>query len=588
MKSIVETLKSRFVQALEDAFPNALNGSAKETIDQGIVNATNPSFGDFQCNAAMSLSKKLGKPPRKVAEELVAKLNLSDVCEPPEIAGPGFINLRLQKTPIEKKINAIKTDARLGIAKVKPRNYVVDMSSPNIAKEMHVGHLRSTIIGDSLARVYEFLGHNVLRLNHVGDWGTQFGMLITYLKEVCPQALSTADAIDLGDLVAFYKQAKKRFDEDEVFQQTSRQEVVQLQSGNKETLHAWNLLCNQSRREFQVIYDLLDVKLIERGESFYNNMLADVVTDLEKTGLLVEDQGAKCVFVPGFTNQEGNPLPLIIQKKDGGYNYATTDLASIRYRLNHDKGTNLVYVVDAGQSDHFAQVFQVAKMAGWVPDGIKIDHVPFGVVQGEDGKKLKTRSGETVRLKDLIDEAITAAHDELDTRIQAENRSESEEFKNTVAQAIGIGAIKYADLSTNRLTNYVFSFKRMLSMQGNTAPYLMYAYVRVKGIGRKGGIDLSNLGDVSVQLNEEAELTLAKHLLRLEDTLESMADEFLPNRLCQYLFELSQKFNQFYDTCPVLSAEEPVRTSRLILSDITARTIKLGLSLLGINVLERM
>lgn len=588
MKSIVETLKSRFVQALEDAFPNALNGSAKETIDQGIVNATNPSFGDFQCNAAMSLSKKLGKPPRKVAEELVAKLNLSDVCEPPEIAGPGFINLRLQKTPIEKKINAIKTDARLGIAKVKPRNYVVDMSSPNIAKEMHVGHLRSTIIGDSLARVYEFLGHNVLRLNHVGDWGTQFGMLITYLKEVCPQALSTADAIDLGDLVAFYKQAKKRFDEDEVFQQTSRQEVVQLQSGNKETLHAWNLLCNQSRREFQVIYDLLDVKLIERGESFYNNMLADVVTDLEKTGLLVEDQGAKCVFVPGFTNQEGNPLPLIIQKKDGGYNYATTDLASIRYRLNHDKGTNLVYVVDAGQSDHFAQVFQVAKMAGWVPDGIKIDHVPFGVVQGEDGKKLKTRSGETVRLKDLIDEAITAAHDELDTRIQAENRSESEEFKNAVAQAIGIGAIKYADLSTNRLTNYVFSFKRMLSMQGNTAPYLMYAYVRVKGIGRKGGIDLSNLGDVSVQLNEEAELTLAKHLLRLEDTLESMADEFLPNRLCQYLFELSQKFNQFYDTCPVLSAEEPVRTSRLILSDITARTIKLGLSLLGINVLERM
>jgi len=454
---------------------------------------------------------------------------------------------------------------------------------------MHVGHLRSTIIGDSIARILEFQGHDVLRLNHVGDWGTQFGMLITYLREVAPAALTQPDAIDLGDLVAFYKQAKQRFDEDEAFKEASRQEVVHLQAGAEEARRAWTLLCHQSRREFQVIYDLLEIRVTERGESFYNPLLPEVVADLEATGLLVADQGAKCVFVDGFTNKDGSPLPLIVQKTDGGYNYATTDLAAIRYRIQQDHSDRLLYVTDAGQANHFAQVFQVARRAGWIPDSVEIVHVPFGLVQGEDGKKLKTRSGETVRLRDLLDQAIAHARRDLQTRIEAEARTETPEFIDHVAQIVGISAVKYADLSQNRTSNYIFSYDKMLALQGNTAPYLLYAYVRVQGISRKGGIDFEQLGhNATVLLQEETELALAKHLLQLDEILAEVSRELLPNRLCQYLFELSQKFNQFYDRCPVLQAEEPLHTSRLILCDLTARTLKLGLSLLGIGVLERM
>lgn len=585
MNSTLEQLKARFDKAFIDAFGSEMAGT-----DPVLVPATNPKFGDYQANAAMSLAKKLGKPPRAIAEQLVKHLDVADICETPQIGGPGFINLTLKTAYLENQLMAIQADERLGVAPAKtPQRQVVDFSSPNIAKEMHVGHLRSTIIGDSIARILEFRNHDVLRLNHVGDWGTQFGMLIAYLREVYPDALTTANALDLGDLVSFYKQAKKRFDEDEAFQETARKEVVKLQAGAEDSRRAWQLLCEQSRREFQVIYDLLDIKLIERGESFYNPFLPAVVEDLEKAGLLVEDQGAKCVFLEGFTNKEGQPLPLIVQKSDGGYNYATTDLAALRYRIQQDGAKRLIYVTDMGQSTHFAQVFEVAKRAGWIPDDVEVVHVPFGLVLGEDGKKLKTRSGETVRLRDLLDEAIARARADLEARIKEEGRIETEEFINSVAKTIGLSAVKYADLSQNRNSNYIFSYDKMLDLKGNTAPYLLYAYVRVRGIGRKGNIDFEKIaGKAKIILQEESEKVLAKHLLQLSEVIAQVEADLLPNRLCQYLYELSDKFNKFYEQCPVLKAEEPQRISRLILCDLTARTLKLGLFLLGIPVLERM
>lgn len=779
MDSTIGQLKTRFEQALV-----AVLGPDYAGTDVTLDLASNPKFGDFQSNIAMSLAKRANQSPRTLAEQLVKQLAVTDICEPPEIAGPGFINLRLKSSYLESQLQQLQADPRLGVATVEqPQRVIVDFSSPNIAKEMHVGHLRSTIIGDSIARILEFRGHEVLRLNHVGDWGTQFGMLITYLREVCPAALTTSDAVELGDLVAFYRQAKQRFDQDTQFQEAARQEVVNLQSGDPESRKAWFLLCEQSRREFQEIYDRLGICLTERGESFYNPYLADVVADLDHLGLLTEDQGAQCVFLAGFSNRDGNPLPLIVQKSDGGYNYATTDLAAIRYRVTQDHADRLIYVTDAGQANHFAQVFQVAKRAGWLPETVDVVHVPFGLVQGEDGKKLKTRSGETVRLKDLLDEAGSRARFDLDIRLKDEERQETEEFIQHVSDVVGMSAVKYADLSQNRTSDYVFSYDKMLALQGNTAPYLLYAYVRVQGISRKGNIDFKQLAkaqagsqgsqppvaatvaiqpkpiskpvkaksaskppamqsgtkskstsgttaivpatrthleliqaDVSaiertwfevkdfvashdwrpilklgigffglfvgfkiilailgaleslpfvqpflealgiftsarftkkkllfakdrqqfllqagqvwgevvgrtaeavfdcellpesppidveartvhdpiapakltIQLTEETELALAKHLLQLDGVLTAVETDLLPNRLCQYLFELSQKFNQFYDQCSVLQAEEPTRTSRLLLCDLTARTLKLGLSLLGIEVLERM
>ena len=585
MNPTLEQLKNQFVQALVAAF-----GAEYAGVDPMLVSASNPKFGDYQSNAALSLAKQLGKPPRAIAETIIQHLNVSDICETPSVAGPGFINFTIKPAYLEAQLNAIQTDSRLGILLAKnPKRVVVDFSSPNIAKEMHVGHLRSTIIGDCIARILEFQGEDVLRLNHVGDWGTQFGMLIAYLREVCPEALTTANALDLGDLVAFYKKAKQRFDEDVAFQEIARQEVVKLQAGAEDSRRAWQLLCEQSRREFQVIYDRLDIHLTERGESFYNPLLPAVVEDLEKAGLLVEDAGAKCVFLEGFTNKDGQPLPLIVQKSDGGYNYATTDLAALRYRIQQDNAERIIYVTDAGQANHFAGVLQVARKAGWIPDNVEIDHVPFGLVLGEDGKKLKTRSGETVRLKDLLDEAIAHARAVLEDCLKKENREESEEYKAQVAQVFGISAVKYADLSLNRISNYIFSYDKMVALQGNTAVYLLYAYVRIQGISRKGDIDFKDLGeDAKILLQEKEELVLAKHLLQLGEVISNVEQDLLPNRLCEYLYELSQKFNQFYDKCPVLKAEESVRTSRLVLCDLTARTLQLGLSLLGIQVLERI
>jgi len=588
MNATQEQLKEKFEQAMVAAF-----GDEYATVDPILVPAGNPKFGDYQANVALSLSKKLGQQPRAIASAIVEKLDVSEICEPPEIAGPGFINLRLKTVYLEAQLKAIHSNSRLGVPQAKtPQREIVDFSSPNIAKEMHVGHLRSTIIGDSIARILEFRGHDVLRLNHVGDWGTQFGMLIAYLREVYPQALTTANALDIGDLVTFYRQAKQRFDADETFQETARQEVVRLQAGAEDTLHAWKLLCEQSRKEFQVIYDLLDIHLNERGESFYNPLLPGVVEELEKIGLLVEDQGAKVVFLEGFTNREGEPLPLIVKKSDGGYNYATTDLAALRYRIQQDEAKRIIYVTDAGQSNHFAQFFQVARKADWIPDDVELVHVPFGLVLGEDGKKFKTRSGDTVRLRDLLDEAIVRARADLEQRLQADERTETEEFIANVAQVIGISAVKYADLSQNRTSNYIFSYDKMLDLKGNTAPYMLYAYARIQGISRKGGINFAELGDsAQVILEHETEFALAKYLLQFGEVISNVEQDLLPNRLCEYLYELSKKFNVFYDRnhgVRVLDAEEPQRTSRLVLCDLTARTLKLGLSLLGIQVLERM
>jgi arginyl-tRNA synthetase len=451
-----------------------------------------------------------------------------------------------------------------------------------------VGHLRSTIIGDCLARVLEFRGHRVLRLNHVGDWGTQFGMLITHLKQVAPEALNTADAVDLGDLVAFYREAKQRFDSDEVFQANSREEVVKLQGGDPISLKAWGLLCDQSRREFQKIYDRLNIQLSERGESFYNPRLQAVVDDLDQAGLLVTDDGARCVFLEGVTGKEGKPMPLIVQKSDGGFNYATTDLSAIRYRLgpDGDAAGRVIYVTDAGQASHFAAVFQVAERAGWRPDAVSLEHVPFGLVQGDDGKKLKTRSGDTVRLRDLLDEAVERAEADLRRRLEGEERTEPDSFIQEVATTVGLGAVKYADLSTNRITNYQFSFDRMLALQGNTAPYLLYAVVRIQGIARKGG-DLAAFPDQLV-FSEAQEWSLVRQLLQFDAVIAEVEADLLPNRLCNYLFELSQIFNRFYDQVPVLKAEEPARSCRLALCRLSADTLRLGLGLLGIPSLERM
>ena len=595
MLTVLHALQGQLLAAMQRAFPEA-----GQPLDPQLAPASKPEFGDFQANGALPLAKPLGQPPRAIAtaivEQLTADSDFAELCLEPQIAGPGFINLTLRPERLAAELQARLGDPRLGVpslvvAGVALTPVIVDFSSPNIAKEMHVGHLRSTIIGDALARVLEFRGHPVLRLNHVGDWGTQFGMLITHLKQVAPEALTRADAVDLGDLVAFYRQAKARFDADESFQTTSREEVVKLQGGDPVSLKAWGLLCDQSRREFQKIYDQLGIRLGERGESFYNPYLQAVVDDLRAAGLLVVDAGAGCVFLEGVSGKDGQPLPLIVQKSDGGFNYATTDLAAIRYRFapgpGGDGASRVIYVTDAGQASHFAGVFQVAQRAGWIPSHCSVEHVPFGLVQGDDGKKLKTRSGDTVRLKDLLDEAVERTEADLRQRLADEQRSEDEAFIQQVATSVGLAAVKYADLSTNRTTNYQFSFDRMLALTGNTAPYLLYAVVRIAGIARKGG-DLGAGAVASLTFSEAQEWALVRELLKFDGVLAEVEQELLPNRLCTYLFELSQVFNRFYDQVPVLKAEEPFRSSRLALCRLTTDTLSLGLGLLGIPTLERM
>ncbi len=604
MLIIFKELTKQFEQSLLDSLEkNDKKGEFDNLRKNLVTQSSKEEFGDYQCNVCLSLSKIYKKKPREISDDFVYLLNknksISKLCKSLEIAGPGFINIKLKD---EVLINEIKSNIqchRAGIPLIKKdldsglsNKVIVDFSSPNIAKEMHVGHLRSTIIGDSISRIFELRGYQVLRLNHVGDWGTQFGMLITQLKDLYSNDLEEIGKIKISNLVEFYKASKKRFDNESEFQKRSRAEVVKLQSGDIKSIQVWKLLCDQSRKEFDEIYKNLKIKIKERGESFYNPFLKSVIEDLKFKKILTEDQGAKCVFLDGMTNKEGKPLPLIVQKKDGGFNYATTDLAAIRYRFNKapngDNASRIIYVTDHGQANHFAGVFQVAKKAKWIPDKCQVDHVPFGLVQGIDGKKLKTREGETIRLKDLLNEAVRRAKEDLLKRLEDENRCETEEFIANTSRIIGLGAVKYADLSQNRITNYQFSFDKMLSLNGNTAPYLLYTLVRISGIKRKNDFVYDSKDFQYINYEHKSEWKLIRKLLKFDEVIISIEKDLMPNRLCNYLFELCQTFNRFYDQVPILKEEKNIRISRLNLCDLTAKTLKLSLELLGIETLERM
>ncbi len=561
--------------------------------------STDPKFGDYQANGVMGLAKKLKTNPRKLAEDVVKNLDLDDICEPPEVAGPGFINLRLKPEFLAERLLEInKHIAGLGIDKsTVPKTIVVDFSSPNIAKQMHVGHLRSTIIGDCICRILEFLGHTVIRQNHIGDWGTQFGMLICYFYREYGERLKNGKLkvrdISIPNMEDFYIEAKRLFDTESDFASESREYVVKLQSGDRQIWGIWRFVRDQSIHYCQDIYWRLKVTLEGkhvRGESEYKEDLQKVVDELKKKNLAVESDGAVCVFPPGFKNKEGQPLPFIIQKSDGAYLYATTDLAAMRYRIGDLKANAIIYVTDSRQKLHFEMLFAVAKMAKWVSDDIELSHVMFGSILGDDGTPLKTRAGENVKLKELLDEAVERAK----TIVEKKNPELSSDKKEQIAKAVGIGAVKYADYSNNRTSDYVFSFDKMLAMDGNTAPYMQYAYARIKSIERKAQIKKVDIKDElkeieALNLTEPAELDLAKYLIRYGKAIQAAAADYRPNYLTAYLFELAQKFSVFYTNCPVLKAEPGKRPTRLLLCDLTAKTIKHGLSeLLGIEVVEQM
>ncbi len=596
MKPIIEILEERISAVMSEV-------SGQEKCSAILKQASDPKFGDYQVNGVMALAKQLKTNPRKLAEQVVEKLDISDICETPEIAGPGFINLRLKQEFIAKGLREINKDTEnLAIEKTTElKNIVVDFSGPNIAKQMHVGHLRSTIIGDCIYRMLKFLGHNVIPQNHIGDWGTQFGMLINFLINRRVGAAMGASIDRVADMEDFYRKAKQLDDSDPEFAKTSRDCVVGLQRGDLDILAFWRDIVRYSLDEAQILYDLLKVKLSKsdiRGESFYNDRLSDVVVDLQKSNLAEESDGAICVFPEGFKNKEGDRLPFIIQKSDGAFLYATTDLAALRYRVNELKADEIIYVTDSRQKLHFEMLFTVARMAGWDStqnsehrtQNTKLHHVMFGSVLGENGQPLKTRSGENVKLKELLDEAVERAKNVVEQK----NPELSQEQKDKIAQAVGIGAVKYADYSNNRTSDYVFSFDKMLAMEGNTAPYMQYAYARIKSIERKAesnDVDIkTELGNINtLNLSDPTELDLAKHLVRYGEAIQYAVGDFRPNYLTAYLYELAQKFSTFYTSCPVLKAEPEQRPTRLLLCDLTARTIKHGLTeLLGIEVVEQM
>lgn len=582
MTSLSSQLFQRFGQAIRQTFPDLSDAQVNPLID--VTQSTQEKFGHYQCNAAMKLAKLLQQNPRAIAEKIIATLdkdNLSKV----EIAGAGFINVTLDSGYLSRRLTEILSDPRLGIgAPEHPERIIIDFSSPNVAKEPHVGHLRSTIIGDCLARLFEFLGHDVLRLNHVGDWGTAFGMLIAYMQDEVPEVLKGKQTTDLAHLMTWYRASKQRFDNDEDFKQRARLQVVALQGGDPVSLRGWEMICEVSRKALQEIYDLLDVRLTERGESFYNPMLADIVTDLTSKGLVQVSDGAQCIFVEGFVNREGEPLPLMLQKSDGGYTYDTTDMAAIRQRCNDEKGDQLIYVVDAGQSSHFQMVFKAAEQAGYYdPQKVRVQHVPFGLVLGADGKKFRTRSGDTERLVDLLQAAV----DQADTILKERGSELPESERVQLAKALGIGAIKYADLSCNRTSDYTFSYERMLRFEGNTAAFIMYSYVRVESIKRKVGVDVAGLRQTGkIHLEHPSEVALGLHLLQFHEILESMTRDLSPHRLTDYLFQLAERFNAFFRDCRVEGSQE--QTSRLLLCDLVGRTLNQGLSILGIPTVARM
>lgn len=544
------------------------------------------SHGDFANNLALMLAKPAKQNPRQLAELIMANIPDSALIIKMEIAGPGFINFFINPNFLEEQINSAYADEKLNLEVVaNPQTIVVDYSSPNLAKEMHVGHLRSSIIGDAVARTLEFQGNKIIRQNHVGDWGTQFGMLLAYMEEL--RAKNEPIENNLSNLELFYRAAKGRFDESEDFATRARNLVVELQSGNAECLKLWTQFNEISLSHCQETYDRLGVSLTRqdvRGESAYNDDLAVVVGELDKQGLLQESQGAKCVFLETFKNKEGEPLPVIIQKKDGGFLYATSDLAAMRYRQNELKADRILYFVDARQGLHFQQVFEVARLAGFVKTETSLEHMPFGTVMGEDGRPFKTRSGTVAKLADLLTEAEERAYD----LVKQKNPDMDEQELRHIASIVGISSVKYADLSKNRTSDYTFSFDSMLSFEGNTAPYLLYAYTRVISIFNKAEIDMQSI-TAPVSLTQEKEIDLASKLMQFNEIIKSVAKQGMPHFLCSYLFELAGLFSSFYEACPILAAQtEEQKQSRLKLAALTANTLKQGLSLLGINTLERM
>ena len=558
---------------------------ADEQCDALIRQSGKPQFGYYQANGIMAAAKKLGLNPREFAQKVLEHADLSDVAEKTEIAGPGFINIFLNPTWLANNVSAALKDQNLGVSANEKQTIVIDYSSPNVAKEMHVGHLRSTIIGDAVVRTLEFLGHNVIRANHVGDWGTQFGMLIAYLEKMENEH---ASEMELQDLEAFYREAKKHYDEDEAFAEKARNYVVKLQSGDEYCRTMWKKLVDITMQQNQRNYDRLNVTLTEKdvmGESLYNPMLPAIVEDLKKQGLAVEDEGALVVYLDEFKNKEGEPMGVIVQKKDGGFLYTTTDIAAAKYRYETLKADRALVFSDTRQSQHMQQAWLITRKAGYVPDSFSLEHKNFGMMLGKDGKPFKTRTGGTVKLADLLDEAIERAT----VLINEKNTNLSDDEKTAVIEAVGIGSVKYADLSKNRTTDYVFDWDNMLSFEGNTAPYMQYAYTRIRSIFNKADVNPTALAEAKIQLSDEKERALAIKLLQFEEAVQTVGKEGTPHVLCAYLYELAGVFSSFYEHCPILNAEdENVKLSRLKLASLTEKTLKQGLELLGIKTIEKM
>lgn len=551
-----------------------------------ILHTSRSEFGDYQVNGVMSAAKSLRIAPRTLAQNVVDALQLDDLASKIEIAGPGFINITLNSVWLGQQLSTALHAAHLGVERVRqPQTIVVDYSSPNLAKEMHVGHLRSTIIGDAVVRVLEFLGHRVLRQNHVGDWGTQFGMLIAYIERQRATDESQL-TLALDDLEGFYRNAKQAFDADSAFADTARAYVVKLQQGDTQCLALWRHFIDVSMSHCERIYERLGVTL-RRGdvhaESAYNIELPQIIDALRNQGLLRESEGAQCVFLDEFSGKEGTPLPAIVQKSDGGYLYTTTDLAAVRYRAQTLGAQRILYFVDARQNLHLKQVFAIARRAGFISASCTLEHHPFGTMMGEDGKPFKTRSGGTVKLVELLDEAEQRAY----RSVTEKNPDLSEGERRTIARTVGIAAVKYADLSKNRINDYLFNWDQMLALEGNTAPYLLYAYTRIASIFRKGELSDTHLTG-QIAINEPAERDLALVLARFSETVETVATDCYPNLLGNYLYQLAGVFMQFYENCPVLKAEDPTRSSRLLLCRLTAAVLKCGLELLGIETIEQM
>ncbi|MXY81495.1 MAG: arginine--tRNA ligase [Gemmatimonadetes bacterium] len=543
--------------------------------------ATRPEFGDYQANGVMAAAKKLKTNPRALAAQVVEELDLEDMAASVDIAGPGFINIQLKGEWLAAQLGNVLADPRLGLPKDAPQKVVLDYSHPNLAKEMHIGHLRSTVIGDAIARVLEFSAHEVVRHNHVGDWGTQFGMLIAHL-DTSTGSVST----ELADLEVFYQSARQRFDQDAAFADLSREYVVKLQSGDPHVQQMWQQFIDESLAHGQRIYDALGVDLKPedvQGESAYNDDLPRVVEDLRDKGLLVESNGAQCVFLEEFKNKDGQITPVIVQKSDGGYLYATSDLAAVRYRAGALAADRILYIVDARQSFHLQQVFAVARAAGYAPATTALEHHEFGAILGADNRPFKTRAGGVVKLMDVLEEGVARAF----AQVSEKNPDMDEAERRQIARVIGIGSIKYMELSFNRTSDYVFDWDKMLALDGNTAPYMLYSYARIKSMFRRAGVAEDAL-DGAIIIGERAENALAIKLLQFPEVVVAVAHQCYPHMLCNYLYELADAFMKFYEQCPVLRADEPVRTSRLLLALLTARIVRQGLDLLGIETLERM